>query len=92
MLLTQVPFEVSTETIHSFAMVSQKIKLKQSSQLDQTIQKLDSKSYSDCWGLSMFKSMGTENTAFAFVFIVAFVSIPVLIFLFEFALGKYSRY
>ena len=66
-------------------------KMKESGQLDRIIRKWDSKPSLDCWGLSEFKSMGMENTAFAFVFIVGFVCVAAIVFLLELGLGKCCR-
>ena len=66
--------------------------MKESGQLDRIIRKWDttSKASLDCWApLSEFKSMGMEDTVFAFVLITLFICIAVFTFLFELVLGKF---
>ena len=62
--------------------------MKESGQLDRIIRKWDAKASSDCWAQSEFKSMGMENTVFAFVVISAFACIAAFTFLLELLLGN----
>ena len=65
--------------------------MKESGQLDRLIKKWESKASSDmdCSDRYEFKSMGMEDTVFAFVLITLFICIAVFTFLFELVLGKF---
>ena len=60
--------------------------MKESGQLDRIIRKWDAKASSECW--AEFRSMGMENTVFAFVVIAAFACIAAFTFLLELILGN----